>query len=318
MRPVEILRFGSGLGAYVAGVAIPAIGVPVGLGSLAAQLGVKISPEIPGWWVVSVAASLVVLITVAPRLVERIIDRLPEHDPPDSLVTRVEDRADQRNIDPPRLRVVEVDAPTMCAYRSIRGKTTLVVSRRVPQMASEEALESVIDHMLVRGRQPHLLVTTVVLPLVLAVETATLVGVGLVARRQVSEPSTRARRGWGPQHLGRHAETGRQIPSAIWVGLGVSLLAVTAPLWLCTAVGDRFVISLSRRLADREVARDGNGESLAAFLTATRDADGRGDWPPGLDRLSLLTLAAGKTRSFRGTDRNEERVRVARLLTNRV
>lgn len=318
MRPIETLRIVTGLCAYVTGVAIPAIGVPILLGSLATRGGVGMSLSFPGWWVIAIGIALSFLIIIAPRFIKQTLGRLPESAPPDSLVTRVRERAARRNIESLQLRFVEVNAPTMCAYKPVRGEMTLVVSARMPQLATDEALESAIDHMLVRTQQPQFLVTTVMLPLVLAVETATRVAVGLVARRQVSGNDSRDRRGWGPQNGSRYAKVERQIPSAIWAFVGLFTLVIIAPLWVCVAIGDRFVVSGSRRMADRETARDGNGESLATLLTNTRDADGRGDWPPALDRLSLLALAEGKTRSFRGTSRNEERVRAAQLMAKRI
>jgi len=106
-----------------------------------------------------------------------------------------------------------------------------------------------------------------------------------------------------------------RIPSWAYAVVGVALWILLLPAWVPATVGDRLYVAGGRRDADGTVARVGTAEreGLGNAVAFASDAAGAADWPPLLDRLSLISMADAETGRVRGTSRQEARTRLARI-----
>ena len=110
-----------------------------------------------------------------------------------------------------------------------------------------------------------------------------------------------------------------RVPSWAYAAAGVCCWLLLLPAWIPATVGDRLAVAGGRRAADALVARAGTEErdGLGNAVSFASDAAGAGDWPPLLDRLSLVSMADAETGRVRGTSRQEARTRLARLRSKR-
>lgn len=253
---------------------------------------------------------------LGPVLVERRIDRLPranlDEKPAAFLDDRISALADEVGVDAPDIRVVNADAANVAVTDGHRG-ATLVVSTRLLSLPEADR-DAALRHALVRLHGRDAAVTTALLPATLLVETLGLLATLLVTRRDDrDETDRRVNRihGYEPER--------NRIPWPVYTLAGVLLWVLLLPIWVPFVVGDRLYVAGSRRAADAAVARASpdDGEGLANAVEYAREAAGAGDWPPLLDRLSLVPMADEETRRVRGTSRQETRIRLARLRSKR-
>lgn len=300
-------------------VSLPVAGLLRVTGSTLAGLG-----TIPFALLTGLVVGLGGSYAVGPVLVRRSLRNLPDDEGSEAIEERVAERAAARDLDPPAVRFVDVDAATIAVVDSLSG-TTVVVPTRIEELDSD-AREAVIAHALTRIETRNAALVTALLAPALLVEAWTLLGLELARRREEPEEDDRL-----PQMLGAGDREEREVPWVVFAAAGVLLLVAVAPLWVVFAVGDGLLVGGARRRADGLVAngrgggRDGrtcrggrDGKSsetgaLADALTFASDARGARDWPPTLDRLSLLGMADPVTQRVRGTSRMELRVRLARL-----
>ena len=290
-------------------IAIAAVPVvPVGL-----LVGLDVAPTVLVAVVVGIGTSAL----LGPFLVDRRIERLPDADLDDRSNAFIEDRVEtlaaDLGIDPPALTVVRGDAANVAVTDGYRGGR-LVVSTRllsVPEADRDAALR----HALVRLRSRDAAVTTALLSALVVVETLALLATLLVGRRNDrTESDRRVNRihGYEPDR--------ERIPATVYTLAGVLLWLILLPVWIPAVVGDRLYVAERRRTADAVVAGTGASErtGLANAVEFARDAAGAADWPPLLDRLSLVSMADAETGRVRGTSRHETRVRLARLRSKRM
>ncbi|GAB6877876.1 hypothetical protein JCM17823_01500 [Halorubrum gandharaense] len=253
---------------------------------------------------------------LGPILVERRIERLPranlDEEPAAFLDDRIGALAGEVGVDAPDVLVVNADAANVAVTDGYRG-ATLVVSTRLLSLPEADR-DAALRHALVRLDGGDAAVTTALLPATLLVETLGLLATLLVARREErGENDRRVNRihGYEPER--------NRIPWPVYTLAGALLWVCLLPIWVPFVIGDRLYVAGSRRAADAAVARASpdDGEGLANAVEYARDAAGAGDWPPLIDRLSLLSMADEETRRVRGTSRQETRIRLARLRSKR-
>ncbi len=264
----------------------------------------------------AVILGLGVSAALGPVLVERRIDRLPAADLDDRprafIEHRIDDLADAVGVDAPTVRIVRGSAANVAVADGYRGARIVVSTRLLSQPRDDR--DAALRHALVRLRRREAAVTTALLPAAAFVETMALFATLLVGRR--NERTAADRRvnrihGYEPER--------ERIPGPIYVVTGVVLWLLLIPIWIPVALGDRLHVAEGRRTADAAVARAGRTEraGLANAITFARDAAGAADWPPILDRLSLVSMADEETERVRGTTRQEGRLRLARLRSKR-
>ncbi|EMA64801.1 hypothetical protein [Halorubrum kocurii] len=253
---------------------------------------------------------------LGPAVVDRRIPRLPEAElddrPADFVADRVATLAEEVGVDAPEVTVVRADAANVAVADGHRG-SRLVVSTRLLSLPKADR-DAALRHALVRLRTRQALVATALLPALAAVETVALLATLLVGRRG---DRTAADRRVNRIH-GYEPERDR-VPSWAYAAAGVALWLLLLPAWVPAAVGDRLYVAGGRRDADGAVARVGSAErdGLGNAVAFASDAAGAADWPPLLDRLSLVSMADAETGRVRGTSRQEARARLARLRSKR-
>lgn len=291
-------------------VALPVAGLLRLTGTTPTALG-----TIPAALLIGVVVGIGGSSAVGPVLVRRSLRNLPDADEMEAIEDRIAERATARDLDPPEVQFVDVDAPTIAVVDGL-SETTVVVPTRIEEL-EPDAREAVIEHALTRIETRNAALVTAVLAPALLVEAWTLLGLELARRREEPEEDDRL-----PQMLGAGDREEREVPWVAFAAAGVLLLVAVVPFWAVFAVGDRLLVGGARRRADDLVANDsgtggagkaGRTGALADALTFARDARGARDWPPTLDRLSLLGMADPVTQRVRGTSRLELRVRLARL-----
>lgn len=311
------LRLALGAFAYAL---IPASGVVVAL-SLAAVAGIEVQRPVAAG--IAVLSVLVVAFAGYP-ITGRIADSLPTEQPSESLTRRVERLAGELDGPVPAVRVVDTGAPNAAVYCRRPGTATLLVSERfaaaVHETASEErptddattpdaGVDAALLAAMARANRDAPF-TTAFLPIALAVETLVLLGFDLVT--DWSDDGNDDRRAAFGERPGRDLSGVTKVAGTAG---GALLLVCLVPFWLLLAVGDRLLVGGGRRAADRTAAETGYAEPLANHLVDAPDAAHVRDWHPAFDRLSVVELADGPIRVLRGTDRDELRIREARLRT---
>lgn len=305
--------------------ALALLAVPVGIAALPlvtafALLGPRglavAGPGALGGAVAAVVVGLGGSALLGPIVVDRRIARLPTADlddrPADFLADRVSTLAAEVGVDAPAVTVVRADAANVAAADGYRG-SRLVVSTRLLSLPQDDR-DAALRHALVQIRTRRAAVTTALIPALALVETVALLATLLVGRR---DDRTAADRRVNRIH-GYEPDRNR-VPSWAYAVAGVALWLLLLPAWLPAAVGDRLYVAGGRRDADASVARVGTTErdGLGNAVAFASDAAGAADWPPLLDRLSLVSMADGETGRVRGTSRQEARVRLARLRSKR-
>jgi hypothetical protein len=243
----------------------------------------------------------------------------------ESLAERVADVADAARIDRPTVRVVDRRAMNVGVVATRTG-TTLVVPTRLADL-DDPAFDALVTNALLRGTSGRARLATALLAPALVVEVLTLLGAELLSRRDGADGTDRGEEPGRPRMLGAGDRGDRSVPWVAYALAGGLLLVAIAPLWVSFAIGDRLLIGRGRSRTDAATARVGASEihgtgsidaaSLADVLRNARDASGYRDWPPSLDRLSVVPMGDLVTRRVRGTSRQELRVRIARLRSKR-
>ena len=280
-----------------------------------AGLGVA-GPGVLGGIIAAVVVGLGGSALLGPIVVDRRIARLPEAEldnrPADFVADRVATLADEVGVDAPKVTVVRADAANVTVADGHRG-SRLVVSTRLLSLPEADR-DAALRHALVRLRTREALVATALLPALAAVETVALLATLLVGHRG---DRTAADRRVNRIH-GYEPERDR-IPSWAYAVVGVALWILLLPAWVPATVGDRLYVAGGRRDADGTVARVGTAEreGLGNAVAFASDAAGAADWPPLLDRLSLISMADAETGRVRGTSRQEARTRLARIRSKR-
>ncbi|WP_435093214.1 hypothetical protein [Halorubrum sp. N11] len=255
-------------------------------------------------------------ILLGPMLVDRRIARLPDAElddrPADFVADRVATLAGDVGVDAPDVTVVRADAANVAVADGHRG-ARLVVSTRLLSLPKADR-DAALRHALVRLRTREALVSTALLPAIGAVETVALLATLLVGRRgERTAADRRVNRihGYEPER--------DRIPWWAYTIAGIALWVLLLPAWLPVVVGDRLYVAGGRRDADGVVARVGSADrdGLGNAVAFASDAAGAADWPPLLDRLSLVSMADAETGRVRGTSRQEARARLARLRSKR-
>ena len=291
-------------------------------GLVAVPIVLAAIPIVPIAWLLDVGigigflvAATVGLLTSAalgPVLVDRRMRRLPDADlderPAAFVEHRVDELADAIGVDVPEVTVIRADAANVAVTDGYRG-SRLVVSTRLLSLPAADR-DAALRHALVRLRRREALFTTALLPALVVVETVALLATLLVGRRSDRSPADRRVNrihGYEPER--------ERIPAPVYAAAGVLLWMVLLPAWAPAAVGDRLFVAGRRRAADAAVARAGEAErdGVANALAFAGEAAGAADWPPLLDRLSLVSMADDETGRVRGASRQEARVRLARL-----
>lgn len=253
---------------------------------------------------------------LGPIVVDRRIAQLPEAElddrPADFVADRVATLASETGVDAPDVTVVRADAANVAAVDGYRG-SRLVVSTRLLSLPKSDR-DAALRHALVRIRTREAQITAALIPALAIVETVALLATILVGRRN---DRTAADRRVNRIH-GYEPERNR-IPSWAYTVAGILLWLLLLPAWVPAAVGDRLYVAGGRRNADAVVGRIGSNEreGIGNAVAFASDAAGAADWPPLLDRLSLVSMADGETGRVRGTSRQEARVRLARLRSKR-
>lgn len=293
--------------------AIPLVPAAVLLGPAVLDLA---GPGAIGGLLAAIVLGPVGSVLLGPIVVDRRIARLPEtrlDDRPAGFVAdRVATIANEVGVDPPEVTVVRADAANVAAVDGYRG-SRLVVSTRLLSLPESDR-DAALRHALVRIRSKQATLTTALIPALAAVETVALLATLLVGRRDDrSAADRRVNRihGYEPEE--------NRIPSWAYTIAGALLWLLLLPAWIPAAVGDRLYVGGGRRDADAVVGRVGSDErdGLGNAVAFASDAAGAADWPPLLDRLSLVSMADGETGRVRGTSRQEPRVRLARLRSKR-
>ncbi|WP_418281860.1 hypothetical protein [Halorubrum sp. DTA98] len=309
---------GTGMGRARASVGLAALAiVPVLIASvLVVPVGLLVGVGPVLTVLAAVVVGLGVSAAIGPVLVGRRIERLPDADLEDRPAAFIEDRvaalSADLGIDAPAVTVVRGDAANVAVTDGYRG-ARLVVSTRLLSLPAADR-DAALRHALVRVRSRDAAVTTALLPAVVVVETLALLATLLVGRRNERTASDRRVNrihGYEPER--------ERIPAPAYTAAGVLLWLLLVPVWIPAVVGDRLYVAERRRAADASVARLGPDErtGLANAVEFARDAAGAADWPPLLDRLSLVSMADEETGRVRGTSRQETRVRLARLRSKR-
>lgn len=255
-------------------------------------------------------------IVLGPVLVDRRVERLPAADlderPAAFVDSRVDEMAEAVGIDPPPVTVVRAEAANVAVTDGYRGPR-LVVSTRLLSLPAADR-DAALRHAMVRLRSREAAFTTAVLPALVVVETVTLVATLLVGRRTDRNPADRRVNrihGYEPER--------ERVPAYAYSAVGLLAWLISLPAWVPAVVGDRLFVAGRRRAADAAVARAGEVErdGLANAVAFSGEAAGAAEWPPRLDRLSLVSMADEETGRVRGTSRQEARIRLARLRSKR-
>ena len=266
-----------------------------------------------------VVATLVGICTagiLGPVVVDRRVASLPRVDPDDDRRSLAESRvtaiAARLDVERPTVTVVNADAANVAVTDGYRGGR-LVVTTRLLSLAPLER-DAALQHAIARLRRHEAAVTTAALPGLVAVETVALAATLLVSHEPNRRPADRR-----VNRIHGYEPDRDRIPAPLYTAVGLLAWAVALPAWLPAAIGDRFFVGGGRRDADTVVARiDDNARTgLAATISFTESAPGAGDWPPLLDRLSVVSMADTTTERVRGTSRHETRCRLARLRSKR-
>ncbi|VTT85458.1 hypothetical protein DM2_340 [Halorubrum sp. DM2] len=305
----------------VALLAVPVVlaGVPlVPLAALLGPGGLGVFPVgAPGGLLAAAVVGPVAAALLGPVLVDRRIARLPDADLDDRRAEFVADRVERLaadvGVDAPEVTAVRADAANVAVADGYRG-SRLVVSTRLLGLPEADR-DAALRHALIRLRTRQALLTTATLPALAAVETAALLATLLVGRRgdrTAADRRVNRIHGYEPDR--------ERVPSWAYVAAGALLWLALLPAWLPATVGDRLSVAGGRSAADALVARAGTEEreGLGNAVAFASDAAGAGDWPPLLDRLSLVSMADAETGRVRGTSRQEARTRLARLRSKRV
>lgn len=253
---------------------------------------------------------------LGPIVVDRRIARLPEAEldgrPADFVADRVATLASETGVDVPDVTVVRADAANVAAVDGYRG-SRLVVSTRLLSLPKSDR-DAALRHALVRIQTREALITTALIPALAVVETVALLATILVGRRNDRTAADRR-----VNRIHGYEPDRNRIPSWAYTVAGALLWLLLLPAWVPAAVGDRHYVAGGRRNADAVVGRIGSNEreGLGNAVAFASDAAGAADWPPLLDRLSLVSMADGETGRVRGTSRQEARVRLARLRSKR-
>lgn len=312
--PIE--RAYTGLGALaLAAVPVVLAGVLVVPIALVADLGAAVGMLAAG--LVGIGASA----AAGPPLVERRVERLLGEGLEDRSAALAESRvhalAADLGVDAPAVTVVDADAPNVAAIGGYRG-SRLVVSTRLLSLPAADR-DAAIRHALVRVRTREAAFITALLPGLAAVETVALLATLLVGRRSGRDSSDRRPGSRRANRIHGYDPDPSGIPAPVYTAFGLLLWLVVLPAWIPAAVGDRLFVARRRRAADAAVARAGDTdrEGLANAMLFAGDAAGAADWPPLLDRLSLVAMADDETIRVRGASRQEARIRLARLQSKR-
>lgn len=280
--------------AAVVGISVP-LGVPID-----APIGLAV-----------IGLSVGTVVVIGTPLADQIASKLPTDEPDDAMEERIDRLADELGVSTPEVRIVETGAPNVAVFGRRSRTSTLLVSDRLVDVADDASVDATLVAALARADHDGPL-TTAFLPATLLVETAVLLGFDLVrSRNEDGDDDSRAAFG---ERRGRDLSGITAVAGALG---GALLLVAITPFWLLLVFGDRLLVGGGRREADRVAAATGRGSALADHLSDAPDVTGFADWPPALDRLSVIPLADGTIRSLRGTARGEARVREARLRTSR-
>jgi len=288
---------------------------PAGLGLFGAAALGGIPPAIAGA-LAAVVFGLGGSAAIGPTLVDRRVARLPDaalDDRPAGFVAdRVATLAEDVGVDAPAVTVVRADAANVAVADGYRGPR-LVVSTRLLSLPAADR-DAALSHALVRLRTREAAVTTALLPALALVETVALLATLLVGRR--AERTAADRRvnrihGYEPEE--------DRIPPWAYTAAGALLWLLLLPAWIPAVLGDRLYVGGGRRDADAAVARRGSAErdGLGNAIAFAGEAAGAADWPPLLDRLSIVSMADAETGRVRGTSRQEARFRLALLRSKR-
>ncbi|MGM0446914.1 MAG: hypothetical protein ACQERM_01500 [Methanobacteriota archaeon] len=301
-------------------LAVPAVLAAVPLVPLAALLGLgglRLVPlGVPGGLLAAVVVGPAVSALLGPVLVDRRIARLPNADLDDRRADFVADRVERLaadvGVEAPEILPVRADAANVAVADGYCG-SRLVVSTRLLTLPKADR-DAALRHALVRLRTRQALLATAALPGLAAVETAALLATLLVGRRgdrTAADRRVNRIHGYEPDR--------ERVPSWVYAAAGVLCWLLLLPAWIPATVGDRLAVAGGRRAADALVARAGTEErdGLGNAVSFASDAAGAGDWPPLLDRLSLVSMADAETGRVRGTSRQEARTRLARLRSKR-
>ena len=262
-----------------------------------------------------VAATLggvVTAVALGPVVVDRRVASLPRVGPNDDRRSLAESRvaaiAAQLGVDRPAVTVAAVDAVNVAVTDGHRGSRLVVTTRLLSLPPSSR--DAAIRHAIARLQRREAAVTTAALPGLVAVETVALAAILLVSHEPDRRPTDRR-----VNRIHGYEPDRDRIPAPLYTAGGLLAWLVTLPVWLPAAVGDRLFVGGRRRDADAVVARsdDDARVGLAAAIRATEEAPGAGDWPPLLDRLSVVSMGDATTERVRGTSRHETRCRLARL-----
>ncbi|QAU13907.1 hypothetical protein EKH57_14935 [Halorubrum sp. BOL3-1] len=304
----------------VALLAVPVVLAAVPLLPVAALLGPggldAVPLGAPGGLLAAAAVGPVAAALLGPPLVDRRIERLPDADLDDRradfVADRVEALAADVGVNAPEVTAVRVDAANVAVADGYRG-SRLVVSTRLLGLPEADR-DAALRHALVRIRTRQALLTTATLPALAAVETAALLATLLVGRRADRTAADRR-----VNRIHGYEPDRERVPSWAYVIAGVLLWVALLPAWVPATLGDRLSVAGGRRAADALVSRTGTEEreGLGNAVAFASDAAGAGDWPPLLDRLSLVSMADAETGRVRGTSRQEARTRLARLRSKR-
>ncbi len=289
-------------------VAVPVVLAVIPIAPVAGALGIGLGRGL----LVAAAVGLLGSVVLGPILVGRRVRRLPDADlddrPAAFVEYRVDELADEVGVDAPDVTVVRADAANIAVTDGYRG-SQMVVSTRLLSLSAADR-DAALRHALIRLRRREALFTTAMLPALVVVETMALLATLLVGRRADRSPADRRVNrihGYEPER--------ERIPPPVYTLAGLLLWLLLLPAWIPAVVGDRLFIAGRRRAADAAVARVGETErdGLANAVEFAGDAAGAADWPPLLDRLSLVSMADDETGRVRGSSRQEARIRLASL-----
>ena len=222
--------------------------------------------------------------------------------------SRVAAIAAQLGVDRPTVTVVSADAANVAVTDGHRGSRLVVTTQLLSLPPSNR--DAALRHAISRLQRREAAVTTAALPGLVAVETVALAATLVVSHEPDRRPADRR-----ANRIHGYEPDRDRIPAPLYTAGGLLAWLVTLPVWLPAAVGDRLFVGGGRRDADAVVARtdDDARTGLASAISFTEEAPGAGDWPPLLDRLSVVSMGDATTERVRGTSRHETRCRLARL-----
>jgi hypothetical protein len=265
---------------------------------------------------VAVFGGVVAAGTLGPAVVDRRIASLPRVGSDDDRRSLAESRvaaiAAQLGVDRPTVTVVSADAANVAVTDGHRGSRLVVTTRLLSLPPSNR--DAALRHAISRLQRREAAVTTAALPGLVAVETVALAATLVVSHEPDRRPADRR-----ANRIHGYEPDRDRIPAPLYTAGGLLAWLVTLPVWLPAAVGDRLFVGGGRRDADAVVARtdDDARTGLASAISFTEEAPGASDWPPLLDRLSVVSMADATTERVRGTSRHETRCRLAQLRSKR-